>query len=283
MSSEEFRSGFVAVVGRPNVGKSTLVNSLVQTKVSIVSDKPNTTRSQVRGIVTTSTHQVIFVDTPGIHKPRSPLGARLNEAASEAMSDVDLVLVVVDARSATGPGDERVLASTSADSFLVINKIDGLAPAKIFARLAKLSSYAKAEYFPISARTGDGVTELREAIFAKMPPGPHYYPPEMTADTTDTEWIAELVREGLLAILRDELPHALATVVSEVEGRYLRCEIFVERESQKGIVVGHGGANLKAVGSEVRKHLPEGMYLDLVVKVARDWQSQARYLDQFGL
>ncbi len=283
MSEEQFHSGFVAVVGRPNVGKSTLVNALVRNKVSIVSDKPNTTRTQVRGIITTSSHQVVFVDTPGIHKPRSALGARLNDAANEARSDVDLVVVVVDAREGTGPGDTRVLKSSPPSSFVVLNKVDGLPPQRVLRRLGEIASFDKAEFFPISARTGDGVSELREAIFAKMPLGPHFYPPEMSADTTETEWIAELVREGLLAIVRDELPHSIATVVTEVEGRYIRCEVFVERESQKAIVLGRGGANLKAVGIEVRKHLPEGMYLELVVKVARDWQSQARYLDQFGL
>ena len=280
---EDFNSGFVAVLGRPNVGKSALVNALVGTKVTIVSDKPNTTRTQVRGIITEDACQVVLVDTPGIHRPRSPLGARLNETASEAASDVDLVLVVVDATAPTGPGDRRVLESAAAECFVVVNKIDLVRPGELLKRLAELSDWNKAAYFPVSARTGKGVEELRREIMAKMPPGPPYYPAAMHADMTETEWIAELVREELLAIVRDELPHSIATAVTEVEGRYVRCEIFVERDSQKAIVVGHHGENLKRVGTIVRRSLPKGYYLDLAVKVAKDWQSQARYLDQFGI
>ena len=283
MSDTEFRSGFAAIVGRPNVGKSTLINALVGTKVSIVSDKPNTTRSQVRGIITTASHQVIFVDTPGIHKPRSPLGARLNAAATDAVEDVDVVIAVIDGSAKTGPGDLRVLETSPQNCFVVVNKIDYLSPMRLLKRLAELASFDKEGYFPVSALTGEGVDVLLQATFSKMPLGPMYYPMESTSDTTDTEWIAELVREGLLAILRDELPHAMATVVTEVEARYVRCEIFVERDSQKAIVLGHRGINLKTVGTEVRSHLPEGMYLDLVVKVVKDWQSQSRYLDEFGI
>ena len=280
---EDFTSGFVAVLGRPNVGKSALVNALVETKVTIVSDKPNTTRTQVRGIITQDACQVVLVDTPGIHRPRTPLGARLNETASEAASDVDLVLVVVDASAPTGPGDRRVLESASPECFVVVNKIDLVPPGELLKRLQELSAWNKAAYFPVSARTGKGVDELRREIMAKMPPGPPYYPAAMHADTTETEWIAELVREELLAIVRDELPHSIATAVTEVEGRYVRCEIFVERDSQKAIVLGRHGENLKRVGTIVRNSLPKGYYLDLVVKVAKDWQSQARYLDQFGI
>ena len=280
---EDFHSGFVAVLGRPNVGKSALVNALVGTKVTIVSDKPNTTRTQVRGIITEDACQVVLVDTPGIHRPRSPLGARLNESAAEAASDVDLVLVVVDASSPTGPGDRRVLESAPAECFVVVNKIDLVSPGELLKRLEELSAWNKAAYFPVSARKGKGVEELKREMMAKMPPGPPYYPAAMRADTTETEWIAELVREELLAIVRDELPHSIATAVTEVEGRYVRCEIFVERDSQKAIVLGRHGENLKRVGTIVRRSLPKGYYLDLVVKVAKDWQSQARYLDQFGI
>ncbi|KJF16506.1 GTPase Era [Acidithrix ferrooxidans] len=283
MTFDDYRSGFVAIIGRPNVGKSTLINSLVGKKISIVSTKPNTTRTAIRGIISGDGYQVVLVDTPGIHKPRSRLGARLNNTATDAMSDVDLAVVVVDASASMGPGDERVLASAPPGSFIVLNKVDRASKSAIMDRLLRLSSYNMEEYFPISAKTLEGVDELREAIVAKMPSGPPYYPPGVVSDTTETEWIAELVREALLEILREELPHSLATMVTEVEESYIRCEIFVERDSQKGIVVGHRGSNLKEVGILVRKSLPPKMYLELVVKVAKDWQSQNRYLDEFGL
>lgn len=283
MNTELFRSGFVAVVGRPNVGKSTLVNALMDEKVTIVSKTPNTTRNQVRGILSGEDFQVIFVDTPGVHKPRTPLGARLNNSATSALEDADLVVVVVDATAATGPGDERVLKSAPEGSFLVLNKIDRSNPKAIFERLSTLSQYSMDEYFPISASKGLGVEQLRNAIIARMPLGPMYYPSGTTSDRTETEWIAELVREALLATLREELPHSIATAVTEVEGKYLRCEIFVERDSQKGIVLGKGGENLKQIGTLVRQSMPKGMYLDLVVKVAKDWQSTSRFLDELGI
>lgn len=283
MNWDTFRSGFVAVVGRPNVGKSTLVNALVGTKVSIVSSNPNTTRTQVRGIISTETHQVIFVDTPGIHKPRSPLGARLNASATDAISDVDLVIVVVDGSAKTGPGDERVLRAAPPGSFLVVNKVDRMSPKSLLERLGSLANYDMESFFPVSSTNLDGVSALRDSVIAKMPLGPPYYPIGATSDTTETEWIAELVREALLAILREELPHSLATAVTEVEKKYVRCDIFVERDSQKAIVLGKGGENLKRVGIKVRQSMPEGMYLDLVVKVAKDWQSTPRFLDELGL
>ncbi len=278
-----FRSGFVAIVGRPNVGKSTLINALVGEKVSIVSDKPNTTRNQVRGVMNREGVQVVLVDTPGIHKPKSALGNRLNQSANDAITDVDLVVVVVDGSVPMGPGDLRVLNQVMPGAVVAVNKVDRTSKKEVFERLAALVPFDASSYFPISAKSGEGVEELADFLFSKMEEGPAFYPESMKRDITDTEWIAELVREALLKRVREEIPHSIATMITEVEGRYIRCEIFVERDSQKAIVLGRGGVNLKEVGIEVRKHLPPNSYLDLVVKVAKDWQSRSSFLDDLGL
>ncbi|MDA8277009.1 MAG: GTPase Era [Actinomycetota bacterium] len=278
-----FRSGFVAIVGRPNVGKSTLINALVGEKVSIVSDKPNTTRNQVRGVMNREGVQVVLVDTPGIHKPKSALGNRLNQSANDAITDVDLVVVVVDGSVPMGPGDLRVLNQVMPGAVVAVNKVDRTSKKEVFERLAALVPFDASSYFPISAKSGEGVDELADFLFSKMEEGPAFYPESMKRDITDTEWIAELVREALLKRVREEIPHSIATMITEVEGRYIRCEIFVERDSQKAIVLGRGGVNVKEVGIEVRKHLPPNSYLDLVVKVAKDWQSRSSFLDDLGL
>ncbi len=278
-----FRSGFVAIVGRPNVGKSTLINALVGEKVSIVSDKPNTTRNQVRGVMNREGVQIVLVDTPGIHKPKSALGNRLNQSANDAISDVDLVVVVVDGSVPMGPGDLRVLTQVMPGAVVAVNKVDRTSKKEILERLQALVPFDASSYFPISAKSGDGIKELADYLFSKMEEGPAFYPESMKRDITDTEWVAELVREALLKRVRDEIPHSIATMITEVEGRYLRCDIFVERDSQKAIVLGRGGVNLKEVGIEVRKHLPPNTYLDLVVKVAKDWQSRSSFLDDLGL
>ncbi len=278
-----FRSGFVAIVGRPNVGKSTLINALVGEKVSIVSDKPNTTRNQVRGVMNREGVQVVLVDTPGIHKPKSALGNRLNQSANDAITDVDLVVVVVDGSVPMGPGDLRVLNQVMPGAVVAVSKVDRTSKKEVFERLAALVPFDASSYFPISAKSGEGVDELADFLFSKMEEGPAFYPESMKRDITDTEWIAELVREALLKRVREEIPHSIATMITEVEGRYIRCEIFVERDSQKAIVLGRGGVNVKEVGIEVRKHLPPNSYLDLVVKVAKDWQSRSSFLDDLGL
>ncbi len=278
-----FRSGFVAIVGRPNVGKSTLINALVGEKVSIVSDKPNTTRNQVRGVMNREGVQIVLVDTPGIHKPKSALGNRLNQSANDAISDVDLVVVVVDGSVPMGPGDLRVLTQVMPGAVVAVNKVDRTSKKDILERLQALVPFDASSYFPISAKSGDGIKALADYLFSKMEEGPAFYPESMKRDITDTEWVAELVREALLKRVRDEIPHSIATMITEVEGRYLRCDIFVERDSQKAIVLGRGGINLKEVGIEVRKHLPPNTYLDLVVKVAKDWQSRSSFLDDLGL
>jgi len=279
------RSGFATLVGRPNVGKSTLLNQILGIKVSIVSDKPQTTRSQVRGVLTRPDVQVVFVDTPGIHKPRTLLGERLNDRAEDALSDVEAVLLVLDATGPVGKGDRFVAARVPRDAMVVVNKVDIATPQQVLGQLAAASSELgldAAEYFPVSAKTGDGVAELVAAIVARMPGGPQLYPDDMVTDVPEAFWVAELVREQLLAVAREELPHSIATRVTEWEWPLIRCEILVERDSQKGIVIGKGGSVLKAVGQAVREQLPAGAYLELFVKVDKDWQRRPKALERLG-
>ncbi|HZT64451.1 MAG TPA: GTPase Era [Acidimicrobiales bacterium] len=277
------RSGFATLVGRPNVGKSTLLNAVIGAKVSIVSDKPQTTRTQVRGILNRPDAQVVFVDTPGIHKPRTLLGERLNQTATEAVGDVDVVLFVVDATGEVGRGDQFIASRLPADAMVVVNKVDLSQPAQIAERLAQAAELEFSEYWPVSARTGEGVAELVEGIISRMPPGPRYYPEDTVSDVPEAFWVAELVREQLLAVAREELPHSIACRVTEWEWPYIRCEILVERDSQKGIVIGKGGTVLKQVGEAVRRQLADGAYLDLFVKVDKDWQRRAKALERLGL
>jgi len=284
------RSGFVAIVGRPNVGKSTLLNTILGQKVAITSPTPQTTRSQVRGILNRTGAdgepiQIVFVDTPGIHKPRSPIGPRLNKAAGSALADVDVACVMVDATAPIGPGDKFVAAKAPPGSVLIVNKIDAADEADTFAQLQKGSALDTefVEYFPVSAKTGRGVEALVEFLLDKMPEGPPYYPEDGEAtDTPASFWVAELVREQLLSHLREEIPHSIATQVTEWEWPRIRVEILVERDSQKGIVIGKKGSVLKSVGIEVRKQLPEGAYLELQVKVDKDWQRHDPTLDKLG-
>ena len=290
----ELRSGFVSVIGRPNVGKSTLVNRIIGTKVSIASPRPNTTRSQVRGVLNRPDAQVVFVDTPGLHRPRTPLGERLNDAAKSSLEDVDVIVVVVDATAPVGKGDrmvvENALSRRAGPVILVaVNKVD-LAPRRdVLERLAEVSAVAGAtpgaevEYFPVSSTTGEGVDALVAAVVAALPPGPRYYPEDMVSDVPEAFWVADLVREQLLARVQDEVPHSIACRVTEWEWPRVRCEILVERDSQKGIVIGRGGETLKQVGSAVRAQMAPGAYLELFVRVEKRWQYRDDALDRLGL
>jgi GTP-binding protein Era len=323
----DFRSGFAAVVGRPNVGKSTLVNRMVGVKVSITSPRPNTTRSQVRGVLNLPDAQVVFVDTPGLHKPRSALGTRMNASATSSLEDVDVVVAVVEATGAVGPGDRMVVAqsvrrvrsmvqSSSAarpggdtepeggtepggDSdpalMVVVNKVDRVGADGVLTHLAAVAEAVAsaereagappvpAEYFPVSATTGSGVAVLVDSIVARMPEGPRYYPEGMVTDVAEAFWVADLVREELLLRVEDELPHSIACRVTEWEWPRVRCEILVERPSQKGIVIGRGGTILKEVGTAVRRQMPEGAFLELFVRVEKRWQQREDALDRLGL
>jgi len=277
------RSGFVTIVGRPNVGKSTLLNTMLGTKVSIVSDKPQTTRTQVRGVLSTLDHQIVFVDTPGIHKPRTLLGERLNDSATGAIGDVDVVCLVVDATAPIGPGDRFVASRVPRDAVVVVNKVDLAAPKEVLAQLARAAEQLDLDhYFPVSAKTGDGVPELVAHLVERLPEGPQYYPDDMVTDVPEAFWVAELVREQLLRRTHDELPHSIAARVTEWDPPFIRCEVLVERDSQKGIVIGKKGQVLKEVGIAVREQLPEGTYLELLVKVDKDWQSRPKAMERFG-
>ncbi len=277
------RSGFVTLAGRPNVGKSTLVNAMVGEKVTIVSDKPQTTRTAVRGVLTREDDaQVVFVDTPGFSKPRTALGERLNANAAGALRDVDVVCLVLDATAEVGRGDRFVAERVPRDAIVVVNKVDAASKAGVLLQLDRALAFDLGEYFPVSARTGAGVPELLDALVARMPEGPQWYPEEVVRDTPEDRWVAELVREQLLAVLREELPHSVACRVVEDEGPAVRVEILVERESQKGIVIGHRGSVLARVRSRVRAALPKGTPLELVVKVEQDWQRRPDMVTRLG-
>ncbi|MEZ5167344.1 MAG: GTPase Era [Acidimicrobiales bacterium] len=278
----DHRSGFVTLVGRPNAGKSTLLNRILGHKVSIVSDKPQTTRTQIRGVLTSPDVQLVFVDTPGIHKPRSALGSSLNATAARAVGDVDVVCLVLDATAPYGRGDAFIASTLPPESIVVVTKADVASPEQVLAQLAATSELPVESWFPVSGVTGEGVPELVEHLRSRMPEGPQLYPDDMMTDVPDALWVAELVREQLLAITREELPHSIATRVTEWEWPRIRCEILVERDSQKGIVIGHRGEHLKAVGTAERSQLPEGAFLELFVKVEKNWQHDAHTVERLG-
>lgn len=278
-----FRSGFVTLVGRPNVGKSTLLNAICGRKVSIVSDKPQTTRRQIRGVLTRPDFQVVFVDTPGLHKPVTALGERVNAAAIESLDDVDVSCLVIDATMPFGSGDRWVADRLDMSrTVVIINKSDIASKKQMLEQLSACAALGAEAYFPVSARTGEGVAELLAHVATKLPEGPLYYPEDMVSDLPEPEFVAELVREQLLAATRDELPYSIATRVTEWEWPRIRCEIIVERESQKGMVIGKNGAVLKQVGIQVRRQLPPGAFIELHVKVDKDWQRRPDRVQRLG-
>ena len=270
------RCGIVAVAGRPNAGKSTLINRIVGQKVSITSDKPQTTRALLRGVLTRPAAQMVLVDTPGIHKPRTALGRRLNANASEALHDADVSCLVIDASAPFGRGDAFVARSLPADSVVVVTKSDIVRPAAMLSQLAAAGELDFEAYFPVSGRTGEGVEALVEHLVGRLPAGPALFPPDAVSDASEAFRVAELVRERLLETARDELPHSIATRVTDWDWPLIRCEIIVERPSQKAIVIGKGGSQLKKAGTAVRSQLPEGAYLQLAVRVDKDWQQRPK-------
>jgi GTP-binding protein Era len=276
------RSGFVSLVGRPNVGKSTLLNRILGTKVSIVSDKVQTTRTQVRGVLHRADVQVVFVDTPGIHKPRTTMGERLNDTAVGATSGVDVVCLVLDATAPLGKGDRFVAERVPKSAICVVNKVDRASKQQLLEQLERAATLDLSAYFPVSASTGKGVDAFVDELIARMPEGPPFYPDDMVTDVPEAFWVAELVREQLFQVMREELPHSIACRVTEWEWPRIRCEILVERDSQKGIVIGKQGAVLKQVGTAVREQLPPGAYVELVVAVDKDWQRRPAALDRLG-
>ncbi|MDQ3991177.1 MAG: GTPase Era [Actinomycetota bacterium] len=289
------RSGIVAVVGRPNTGKSTLVNAAVGTKVSIVTDKPQTTRAAVRGVLTSGEVQIVFTDTPGFHKPRTLLGQRLNRTVSESVEQVEAVVLVVDAAAGVGRGDrfvaERQVAPASCLKVCAVNKVDLVKRARLVEQLDLAARLADFDHVvPVSARKGAGVADLVGVLAAAMPEGPAYFPPGQVTDQPEELRIAETVREKALELTREEVPHSVAVQVDELEREddllRVRCLVLVERESQKGIVIGKGGLMLKRIGTLARTEL-EGVlgvriFLELRVKVLKEWQRDERALAQLG-
>ncbi|HUS42257.1 MAG TPA: GTPase Era [Ilumatobacteraceae bacterium] len=278
-----FRSGFVTFVGRPNVGKSSLVNSICGRKISIVSDKPQTTRHRIMGVLTRPDSQLVFVDTPGLHKPVTALGERVNATALDSVGDVDVTCLVLDATHAFGKGDRWVADRLDvAKSIVIVNKIDVASRKQVLAMLGAASELAADAYFPVSAVSGEGIGPLVADLTERMPHGPHYFPDDEVSDLPEERWVAELVREQLLAVTRDELPYSIATQVVEWEWPHIRVDIVVERDSQKGMVIGKGGQILKQVGERARAQLPEGVYLELRVKVDKDWQRRPERVQRLG-
>jgi GTP-binding protein Era len=278
-----FKSGFIAFVGRPNVGKSSLVNAICGRKISIVSDKPQTTRHRIMGVHNLPDAQLVFVDTPGLHKPVTALGERVNATALESATDVDVQCLVLDATKAYGKGDRWVAEKLNmSDAVVIVNKVDIANRNQVLEMLAGASALDAAGYFPVSAKTGAGVDELVEYLAGRLSEGPKFFPDEETSDMPDEQYIAELVREQLLAVTRDELPYSIATRVVEWEWPRVRVDIVVERDSQKGMVIGKGGLVLREVGKLARAQLPEGIYLELRVKVDKDWQRRPDRVERLG-
>ncbi len=290
-----FRSGFVAVIGRPNTGKSTLVNALVGRKVAIVSDKPQTTRRGVRAVLSSDDYQVVFTDTPGFHKPRTLLGSRLNDLVGEATQGVDGVVQVVDAEAGVGRGDafvfERQLRDFAGPKICAVNKLDVLRNRDEVPQLEAAAALGDwDEIVPVSAKTGLGVGVLLDLLVDRLPEGPAYYPTDAVTDQPLEVRLAEIVREKALAVTRQEVPHSIAVVVEELEESdtltKIHASLIVERDSQKGIVIGKGGETLKTIGSrareEIERVLGHRVFLDLHVKVLKEWQRDPKALQRLG-
>ncbi len=302
----EFRSGFACIVGRPNVGKSTLTNQLVGQKISIISKQPQTTRHAIRGIVHSEKGQIVLVDTPGIHKPKTLLGSKLNELVKQTWSEVDVIVFCIPADQKIGPGDkfiaQEIMKYSKKPKIGVLTKIDNVKQNVIAERLVELDKLAKElnfeweEIVPISSQTGENLEKLIELIIKYLPLGPELYPQEVITDESIETMISEYIREAALEDLREELPHSLAVVVQKIETDEDRpadkplmkiyAEIYVERDSQKGIIIGNKGSKLKEIGSISRKQIEKlvGMkvYLDLQVKVALNWQTDQNQLTKLG-
>ena len=309
-SGKEFHSGFVCFVGRPNTGKSTLTNALVGTKIAITSSRPQTTRHTIRGIVHREDAQLILVDTPGLHRPRTLLGQRLNDLVRDTYSEVDLIALCIPADEKIGPGDRYIAAEiagiTRTPKVAVVTKTDLVRPERLAEQLLAVAQLGTelgmewADIVPVSAKDGYQVEELEAVLVSHLPEGPELYPDGELTDEPEAVMVAELVREAALEGVRDELPHSLAVVVEEIVEREgsgdpakgrpplldVRVNLFVERDSQKAIIIGRGGSRLRSVGTEARqgieKLLGQRVYLDLHVKVAKDWQRDPKQLRRLG-
>jgi GTPase len=290
------RAGFVALAGRPNAGKSTLVNRIVGGKVAIVSDKPQTTRREIRGIVTGPDWQLVLVDLPGVQRPRDALTQRMQARVERSLAEADAALLLLNAEQKVGPGDRfvaRAVRNVGFPAVIGVNKVDRLDRARTAAALAETAELdLEAEVFPISALTGAGVPELVEHIVSLLPEGPFLYPPEEKSDLPERVRLAELVREQVLQRTREELPHAVEVEIDELEERedgllFVRARVWAETESQKGILVGAGGRMVKAVGSAARREIEQAtgrrVHLDLNVRVRKGWRRDDGLLDRLGI
>ena len=293
---QNYRSGFIGIIGRPNVGKSTLLNSLVQHKVAIISEKPQTTRNRIRAVVTKPDSQLVFVDTPGFHKPRDVLGERLNSMVRSTMSDVDAVVFMLDGAQTVGSGDVFIaseLSKVKNPVVGVVNKIDLLTEDKVSSQVEVAKHlFPFAEVIPMSSKLGVNVDELVDTLERFMPPGPMYFPEDTVSDQPERVLIAELIREKALELTRDEVPHSIAVIVDHVAPREggelvdVEAVIYVERDSQKGIVVGKGGRTVKEIGTRARRDieplLGNQIFLDLRVKVEKDWSKNAEFIKRLN-
>jgi GTPase len=285
------RSGFVAVAGRPNVGKSSLVNALCGGKVTIVSDKPQTTRRRVSGIANGDDYQLVLADLPGFQRPLDPLTERMQRTVDSSFEDLDGVLLVVDCRAHIGAGDRFIakrVFTIGVPVVIALNKVDRLKPGHIASQMqtaAQLGAFQALH--PVSAKTGDGIGELREELVALLSEGPRYYPAGQASDLTVAEQIAELVREQALALTREEVPHSISAEVEEVDEKVVRVSVIVETESQKTILVGKGGSMVRKIGMLARPHIEQllgrKIYLELHVKVRPKWRRDEGMLERFGL
>lgn len=290
-----FKSGFVSIIGRPNVGKSTLLNRLVGQKVAIISDKPQTTRHRIRSVLTLPEAQVVFVDTPGIHKPKHKLGRYMVDTALETLGEVDVILMVVDADKKSGPGDEFILEQlrkTDTPVLLVLNKIDRVGKPEILPMIDHFSrKFGFAEIIPVSARTGENLERLVSVLVGYLPEGPRYYPEDAVTDQPENLILSELVREKVLWLTRQEVPHSVAVVIDEAftgeKGvQVIRATIYVERDSQKAILIGENGKMMREIGRkarlEIERLLGVKVFLELWVKVKPGWRQDERSLQSLG-
>lgn len=295
MNKQGFKSGFVSIIGRPNVGKSTLLNHVVGQKIAIMSDKPQTTRNRIQGVYTDGQAQIVFLDTPGIHKPKHKLGDFMMKVAQNTFKEVDLILFVVDAKEGFGGGDQFIidrLENVNTPVFLVINKIDKIQPEELF-KLIELyrDKYDFKEIVPISALEGNNVSTLLEQITKYLEEGPQYYPADQVTDHPERFIVAELIREKVLQLTREEIPHSIAVAIEQMKARnnetvYIGATIIVERSSQKGIIIGKQGSMLREVGKRARTDiealLGSKVFLELWVKVQKDWRNKPSQLRDFG-
>ncbi len=285
------KSGFVAVAGRPNVGKSTLVNALAGGKVAIVSDKPQTTRRRIAGVVNGDGYQLVLVDLPGFQRPLDPMTERMQRTVDQAFEDVDAVLFVLSTRDRIGAGDRFIakrVFSLGVPVVIALNKVDRLKPSHVATQMdtaSKLGDFHALH--PVSAKTGDGIADLRDELVDLLPEGPAYFPPEQRSDLSQEEEIGELIREKALALTREEVPHAISVEVEEVDEKIVRASLYVETESQKQIVVGKGGSVVKEIGvrarPEIEHLLGHPVFLELQVKVKPKWRRDERLLERLGI